>query len=186
MTDETNADVTHDHAPNRQPGLGRLALIGAGIVLVALIASAAGARIGHELWTSSRSASPAPAPVATASPGGSGFFGGGSGATGAGGPSNAPAIAAKVNPAVVNIDSSNTYQGSIGAGTGIVISSDGKVLTNNHVIRGATRISATDIGNGKTYDATVIGYDPSHDVAVLQLQGASGLPTARSGDSSKR
>src|SRR5262249_32298249 len=107
MTDETNADVTHDHAPNRQPALGRPALIGAGIVLVAFIASAAGALIGHELWTSSRSASPAPAPVATPSPGGSGFFGGGSGATGAGGPSNAAAIAAKVNPAVVNIDSSN-------------------------------------------------------------------------------
>src|SRR5262249_61002431 len=64
-------------------------------------------------------------------------------------------------------------------------SSDGKALRNHHVIRGATRISAPDGGNGKTYDAAVIGYDPSHDVAVLQLQGASGLATARIGDSSK-
>jgi S1-C subfamily serine protease len=73
----------------------------------------------------------------------------------------------------------------MGAGTGIVVSSNGKVLTNNHVIRGATRISVTDIGNGQTYDAKVIGYDPSHDVAMLQLQGASGLATAKFGDSSK-
>jgi S1-C subfamily serine protease len=73
----------------------------------------------------------------------------------------------------------------MGAGTGIVISSDGKVLTNNHVIRGATRISVTDTGNGQTYDAKVVGYDPSHDVAVLQLQGASGLASASLGDSTK-
>ena len=65
-----------------------------------------------------------------------------------------------------------------------MISSDGEVLTNNHVIDGATKITATDIGNGKTYDATVIGYDPSHDVAVLKLANASGLTTAKLGDSS--
>ena len=59
------------------------------------------------------------------------------------------------------------------------------MLTNNHVIDGATHITATDIGNGKTYEATVVGYDPSHDIAVLQLQGASGLATAKLGDSSK-
>jgi S1-C subfamily serine protease len=180
---EMNPEPTNESSAQR-PGLGRLAAIGAGIVLVVLVASAAGAVVGHELWTSSRSA--APAPIATPSPGGSGIFGGGSGGSSTGsGPSNAAAIAAKVNPAVVDIDSSNTYQGSMGAGTGIVISSDGKVLTNNHVIRGATRISATDVGNGKTYDAKVIGYDPSHDVAVLQLQGASGLATAKLGDSAK-
>jgi len=193
---QLNTEPTNESAQHR-PGLGRLAAIGAAIVLVVLVASAAGAVVGHELWTSTRSA--APAPVATPSPGGSGFSGGfggsgsfggsstGNGAspTGSGAPSNAAAIAANVNSAIVNIDASNTYQGSMGAGTGIVISSDGKVLTNNHVIRGATRISVTDIGNGKTYDATVVGYDASHDVAVLQLQGASGLTTARLGDSSK-
>jgi hypothetical protein len=65
-----------------------------------------------------------------------------------------------------------------------VISSSGEVLTNNHVINGATSISVTDIGNGQTYPATVVGYDRSHDIAVLQLQGASGLQTASIGDSS--
>jgi S1-C subfamily serine protease len=203
MTEEQmTTEPANESAPQR-PGFGRLAAIGAAIVLVVLVASAAGAVVGHELWTSTRSA--APAPVATPSPGnsggsgffggsgGSGFFGGsggsstgnGGGSAGSGGPSNAAAIAAKVNKAIVDIDASNTYQGSMGAGTGIVISSDGKVLTNNHVIRGATRISVTDVGNGKTYDADVVGYDASHDVAVLQLQGASGLATAALGDSSK-
>ncbi len=59
------------------------------------------------------------------------------------------------------------------------------MITNNHVIDGATQITATDVGNGQTYTADVIGYDPTHDLAVLQLQGASGLATAKLGDSSK-
>jgi S1-C subfamily serine protease len=58
------------------------------------------------------------------------------------------------------------------------------VLTNNHVIDGATAIDVTDIGNGKTYSASVVGYDRSRDLAVLQLRGASGLATAPLGDSS--
>ena len=69
------------------------------------------------------------------------------------------------------------------AGTGIVLSPSGQVLTNNHVINGATSITVTDIGNGQTYPATVLGYDGTHDIAVLQLQGASGLVTAPIGDS---
>src|SRR5262249_58525303 len=93
-------------------------------------------------------------------------------------------IAAKVSGALVDINVTFAYQGA-GAGTGIVVSSSGEVLTNNHVINGATRITATDVGNGRTYDATVVGYDPSHDIAVLQLKGASGLATATLGNSSK-
>jgi S1-C subfamily serine protease len=58
------------------------------------------------------------------------------------------------------------------------------VLTNNHVVNGATSIKVTDIGNGKTYTATVVGYDATHDVAVIQLQDASGLTTASLGNSS--
>src|SRR5262249_60192418 len=76
-------------------------------------------------------------------------------------------------------------QAGAGAGTGIGVSWNGEVLTNNHVIDGATRITATDVGNGRTYEATVVGYAPSHDIAVLQLKGASGLTTATLGASSK-
>ena len=66
----------------------------------------------------------------------------------------------------------------------MVLTPSGEVLTNNHVVDGATVISVTDIGNGRTYPATVVGYDRSRDVAVLQLTGASGLTTVPIGNSS--
>ena len=65
------------------------------------------------------------------------------------------------------------------AGTGVVLTSVGEVLTNNHVIDGATKITATDVAAGRSYAATVVGTDPTDDVAVLRLSGASGLATAR-------
>jgi S1-C subfamily serine protease len=95
-----------------------------------------------------------------------------------------PALAARIDPGLVNITSSLGEPGTGVAGTGIVLDSSGEVLTNNHVIRGATSIAVTDVGNGQTYPATVIGHDAKHDIAVLQLQGASGLETASIGDSS--
>jgi S1-C subfamily serine protease len=88
-----------------------------------------------------------------------------------------------VGPALVNVTADLSSQHAIGAGTGIVLSSSGEILTNNHVIRGASAVKVTDIGNGRTYAATVVGYDPKHDIAVLQARGASGLRTARIGDS---
>src|ERR1700722_10926583 len=97
---------------------------------------------------------------------------------------SASQIAARVDPALVDVVSTDGYQGASSAGTGIVLTSTGEILTNNHVIEGATSIKVTDIGNGKTYTATVVGYDASHDVAVIQLQNASGLTVANLGDSS--
>jgi S1-C subfamily serine protease len=93
-------------------------------------------------------------------------------------------IASRVDPALVDVVSSDGLQGATSAGTGIVLTANGEILTNNHVIEGATAIKVTDVGNGRTYTATVVGYDASHDVAVLQLQGASGLTVASLGDSS--
>ncbi len=94
------------------------------------------------------------------------------------------ALAAKVDPGLVDITTRLGHQNGGVAGTGMVLSSSGEVLTNNHVISGGTSIEVTDVGNGQTYPATVVGYDRSHDVAVLQLQNASGLQTASIGDSS--
>lgn len=85
---------------------------------------------------------------------------------------------------VVDITTRMDYQNAVGAGTGIVLSPSGEVLTNNHVISGATSISVTDVQTGRSYPATVVGYDRSHDVALLQLQGTRDLPTASIGDSS--
>jgi S1-C subfamily serine protease len=93
-------------------------------------------------------------------------------------------IASRVSPGLVDIVSTLGYQNAEAAGTGMVVTSSGEVLTNNHVIDGATSIKVTDIGNGKTYTATVVGYNKTDDVAVLQLQGASGLTTVSFGNSS--
>ena len=99
-------------------------------------------------------------------------------------PLSASQIAQRVDPALVDIVSTEGDQGAVAAGTGIVLTSNGTVLTNNHVIRGATSIKVTDVGNGRTYTAKVVGYDATKDVAVIQLQNASGLTTANLGDSS--
>jgi S1-C subfamily serine protease len=90
-------------------------------------------------------------------------------------------VAQQVDPALVDIRTNLALEDAAAAGTGIVIGSNGLVLTNNHVIRGATSISVRDIGNDKTYKGTVLGYDPTHDVALVQLSGASGLKTATIG-----
>ena len=88
---------------------------------------------------------------------------------------NAQAIAAKVDPAVVDI---NTVTGlGTAAGTGMILTSSGEVLTNNHVVEGSSSITVTIAGRSGTYSATVIAADPTSDVALLQIHGVSGLPT---------
>jgi S1-C subfamily serine protease len=110
--------------------------------------------------------------------GNSGLFGNG------GGGNVASSITNKVDPALVDINTDLGYTNNLAAGTGMVVTSSGEVITNNHVIVGATKITATDIGNGKTYTARIVGYDPGHDIAVLQLENASGLKTVTLGNSS--
>jgi S1-C subfamily serine protease len=93
-------------------------------------------------------------------------------------------IASRVDPGLVDVISTLGYEKATAEGTGIVLTSNGEILTNNHVIEGATSIKVRDAGNGKTYTATVVGYAEKDDVAVLQLQNASGLTVATTGDSS--
>ncbi len=90
-------------------------------------------------------------------------------------------VAAAIDPGVVDIET-RLPQG-IGAGTGMVLTDSGEILTNNHVIDGATQIAVTVATTGDSYDATVVGTDPTDDIAVLQLTGASGLATIPIGDS---
>jgi S1-C subfamily serine protease len=106
------------------------------------------------------------------------------GGTGSGS-ANTNSIASKVEPELVDVNTNLFANSGQAAGTGIVLTSDGLVLTNNHVISGASQIEATDVGNGQQYPAKVIGYDRTHDVALIQLQGAKNLRTATIGDSSK-
>ena len=90
----------------------------------------------------------------------------------------------RVIAGVADVNVTLGYENASAAGTGMVLTSTGEVLTNNHVIRGATAIKVRDVGNGRNYTATVVGYDVADDVAVLQLKAATKLTTVPIGNSS--
>ncbi|MFD9777628.1 S1C family serine protease [[Kitasatospora] papulosa] len=90
-------------------------------------------------------------------------------------------VAAAVSPAIVEI--SATSSSGEATGSGVVITADGEIVTNNHVISGASKIEVA-LSTGKTYTADVVGTDADKDLALIKLQGASGLKTASLGDSS--
>jgi S1-C subfamily serine protease len=139
--------------------------------LVALIA-AGGSGIGVG-WGLARALHGTPtvvqSPIAIASPIAS------QNATPATGSVDANAIASKVDPALVFI---NTVVGTgQAAGTGMILTPDGEVLTNNHVVTGSTSINVTIVGQSASHTAHVIGVAPAADVALIQIEGVSGLPT---------
>ncbi|MFG2627872.1 S1C family serine protease [Streptomyces sp. NPDC048473] len=90
-------------------------------------------------------------------------------------------VAQAVSPMIVEINATSTAGES--TGSGVVITSDGEVVTNNHVISGASSVKVT-LSTGRTYTAKVVGTDADKDLALIKLQGASGLKTATLGDSS--
>lgn len=99
-------------------------------------------------------------------------------------------VAAKVKPTVVEITTEQTVNGSYfeqyvqsGAGSGVVITTDGYIITNNHVVEGATRITVR-LTSGDEYDASLIGTDSQEDIAVIKID-ATDLPAATLGDSTK-
>jgi S1-C subfamily serine protease len=93
--------------------------------------------------------------------------------------------ATPIGTGVVVIETQLAYQNGAAAGTGMVLSSSGQVLTNNHVIRGATTLRIVVPGTGTSYTAKVVGYDVADDVAVLQAVGASNLKTVTTAASAK-
>jgi S1-C subfamily serine protease len=90
-----------------------------------------------------------------------------------------------VGQGLVIINTTLQYSSEAAAGTGMVINADGLVLTNNHVIENSTKITATVAATGKNYLAKVVGYDVTGDIALIQLQNASGLHPVPTGDSSQ-
>jgi S1-C subfamily serine protease len=96
---------------------------------------------------------------------------------------NSSGIAAAADPAIVDVTVS-LPDGSA-AGTGMILTPSGEILTNKHVIANATSVMVKISNGSQRFPATVVGADPVNDVAVLQAQGASGLPTIPIGDSSR-
>jgi S1-C subfamily serine protease len=92
-----------------------------------------------------------------------------------GGTTTGNSVAAAQSAGVVLIEA-ETGSG-IAAGTGMILTADGKVLTNYHVVAGSEKVSVTVADSGNTYTATVVGFDQAKDVALLQLKDASGLTT---------
>src|SRR5437660_4541073 len=103
-----------------------------------------------------------------------------------GGTGTAGGSLTKVGQGIVIINTTLQYRSERAAGTGMVINAgSGLVLTNNHVIENSTKITATVAATGQNFQAKVVGYDVSGDIALIQLQHPSGLHAVPLGDSSK-
>jgi S1-C subfamily serine protease len=162
------------------------ALVAGGLVVAV---AAGGAAIGRYALGGSASASSSTAASAGQLPtyGWGRGFGrdDGSGTSGAGtaggttGTGTTRAATSTESVGVVDIDTVLDYGTARAAGTGLVLTSAGEILTNNHVVDGATTISVTVVSTGRSYTATVVGTDPTDDIAVIQLSSASGLATAK-------
>jgi S1-C subfamily serine protease len=182
-------DYLQQPPPPRRRMTGMVAYIA-----VAAVAAAAGAGTVLLADQASQSNSQPPAASQPANPFGGGTqprtnpFGGGSNQAPSGNPavsaSTLQSVKAAVSPGIVDITSSLTYQGGTAAATGMVISKSGLVLTNNHVIEGTTGLTARIVATGQRYTAKFLGYNKSDDVAVIQLENASGLKTVPLGNSS--
>lgn len=158
---------------DRSPKARRPFLVGLGaVVLVAAVAG--GVLIGkssNHTPSSATASETIPSPSQSGGPGTSAKI-------------DVAAIAAKLDPAVVDITSIDASTGGEAAGTGMILTPNGEVLTNNHVIANATSITAQINGSGHTYTVRVLGTDKTQDVALVQLVGASGLRTVAVGNSS--
>jgi S1-C subfamily serine protease len=174
-------------APAPRPAWGRW--LAAGTIAATILAGAFGVGIGLTMARYLHSSSQTPvasapqssepssstAPISAVTP-----------STNHNGTINAQAIAAKVDPALVDINTVVQTATSTGAasGTGMIITSSGEVLTNNHVVDQSISISVTIAGHAGSYKAHVIGVSPTADVALIQIEGVSGLPTVTFADSS--
>ena len=165
-------------APPAPPG-SVWSRIAAFVVLVAVVAAASGAGIGWSIASAinhrqvAQSTATPEAPIQQVTPGTGTSNGSGSLA----------AIVAKVSPTIVDINT--TLGNGQAAGTGLIISATGEILTNNHVVSGSTSITVTVQGRSQRYSAHVVGVNVSQDVAVIQIDGGvSGLQSVTFANSS--
>lgn len=162
--------------PRRQNGL-------VGLLAVVIVLLAAALTVGGIALANTNSSTNGSGSILGQAPGNSGNGSGGSATTIPPGQAKTSGVASDAQQTgIVTIVSTLKYQNAQSAGTGMILTSDGEVLTNNHVIRGATSIVVTVESTGKSYRAGVVGTAPASDVAVLQLRNASGLKTANVAD----
>ncbi|MET9685992.1 S1C family serine protease [Streptomyces coeruleorubidus] len=90
-------------------------------------------------------------------------------------------VAKAVSPSIVEISADSNAGSS--TGSGVIITGDGEIITNNHVVSGASQIKVTT-SDGKSYSAKVLGTDSKKDLALIKLENASGMKAAALGDSS--
>jgi len=181
---DPNAQATVDHGPESPPWPTAPVEPPAGAaqrrltpLIAALAGIALGASIGVPVGLAHRPVSQplvSSAPVPT-NPGG----------TSGNNPLSTDDVASKVDASIVDITSRIAYRNATAAGTGMILTAEGEVLTNNHVIEGATSITATAVINGQRYAVTVMGTDPTEDVALLKLSKASGLTPISPGEAAK-
>ena len=161
----------------RSPRGGRL------LVYVAVAALAAGIGAGATVAFGGHGPAPAAGVSSSDVPG---PHDNASGSDASSAPLNMAAVRNKVDPGLVDIMSNLKFNGETAEGTGMIISASGLVLTNNHVIDGATSVRANlATSSSQSFTARVLGYDAADDVALLQLQGASGLTPVIFGNSSQ-
>ena len=172
MHEDDSADggsLTPPAGPSDRPGRARALLI---YLVVAVLSAAAG--VGTTLAVQH---------VTAAGPRGTGMPR--DAAADRPGAMNDEAVYNQVEPGVVDVTANLQYLQETAKGTGFVIdAAAGLILTNNHVIDGATSVTITPVTSGKSYPARIVGYDPAHDVALLQLRGATGLKAVPIGNSS--
>jgi S1-C subfamily serine protease len=178
MTDQMTPGPAPTRSENQKERQRRS--LGATVFTIALVLAATfGAWLGRESASSSSGSTVnnAAAQAPSFTPSGNGSSSSGSSSSGGAttnGSIDVNAITAKVSNAIVNINT--TLDGGQAAGTGMIITSNGEVLTNNHVINGATSVNV-ELANGTTKTAKVVGYDVADDVALVKIQGVSNLPT---------
>jgi putative serine protease PepD len=148
--------------PPRRVRRGTLAVVAAATLVAGGLGGTIGALVGSDGTTQAATSTP----IATS--------------TSDTKPTDVSSIVRKVLPSVVQVNV--TLPNGEGIGSGVVLSSDGRILTNNHVVDGATSVTVT-LSDGRTVDARVLGTDPESDLALVQAEGVSGLTAAKFGDS---
>jgi S1-C subfamily serine protease len=187
-TDEVASPVAPDNTVTVTKTQWRLARALSALVLV-LVIGGGGFILGHDIVTPAAIRISAPNYTSPTLP----SFGNGSGSFQI--PSVTPPntkadkaaakIATKVDPGLVDITTTFASTSQTAEGTGMILTSDGLVLTNNHVVEDAQTLSVRDIATNATYVGKVVGYDLTQDVALIQLKDASGLTTIKTANSDK-